>query len=149
MIKKPTFTDLMMTLTPQEAMFVVQYVKDFSARRAATSVGMQPDQGYKLLNEPHIAKMVENICIDALEACNIDAEWLLMEMVDNHSIARFSNNITASNTALGQIAKHTMVDANASDKLNMNIHTDKDVADRLTRGRVRAAEAAKTTVSFM
>jgi len=73
---------------------------------------------------------------------------VLMEAVDNHMIARQQGNISASNTALGLCAKHKMVDAFAAEKIEVN--SDKDIMERLQRGRKRAngGEPDDDEVSF-
>lgn len=129
-------------LKPSYASFVVEYVKDCSARRAAEASGYDPDYGSVLLKKPEIKEVVHNILAKRLETTHIDAEWVLMEAVDNHQIARQTGNITASNTALGLVAKHTMVDAFAADKIEVN--SDKEVMDRLLRGRKRVAGTEET-----
>ena len=134
-----TITDLT-GLKPKEANFVIEFVKDFAARRAAEASGYSPDYGHKLMTKDHIQQAIDRILEARLETSHIDAEWVLMEAVDNHMIARQQGNITASNTALSLVAKHTMVDAMASDKLNMNIHADKEITEKLMRGRQRLRE---------
>jgi hypothetical protein len=135
-------------LHPKEANFVIEYCKDFGARRAAEASGYSPDYGHKLLEQPHIIAAVERVIESRLDASHIDAEWVLMEAVDNHMIARQAGNITASNTALTLVAKHVFVDAFAAEKVNVN--TDKDVMERLLRGRQRAAgKLVDGEVSFL
>ena len=131
-------------LDTREARFVVEYVKDLNARRAAKASGHGPDAGYKLREKENISAAIFHILNQALESAKIDAEWLLMEVVDNHMLARQAGNLPASNTALNLIAKHTMVDAMASDKMNLNVHGDKDVMERLQRGRERARNKQAT-----
>lgn len=125
-------------LKPKEANFVIEYCKDFSPRRAAEASGFDPDYGYTLLKKEPIAEAIDRILESRLEASNIDAEWVLMEAVDNHMIARQSGNISASNTALNMIAKHVFVDAFAAEKVEVN--SDKEIMERLLRGRKRAAQ---------
>jgi hypothetical protein len=125
-------------LKPAEMNFVIEFCKDFNAQRAAIASGYAPGTGYELKNRDTINAAIEKVLEGRLEASHIDAEWVLMEAVDNHMLARQMENITASNTALALIAKHTMVDAMASDKLNMNIQGDKAIIERLQRGRMRA-----------
>lgn len=125
-------------LTPQEMNFVIEFSKDFNAQRAAVASGYAPGTGYSIKEKPQINAAIEMILQNRLETSHIDAEWVLMEAVDNHMLARQADNITASNTALTLIAKHTMVDAMASDKLNMNVQGDQAVIERLLRGRRRA-----------
>lgn len=104
-------------------------------RRAATVSGYCAENGYKLLKHEHIAEAIDKILESRLDASHIDAEWVLMEAVDNHMIARQQGNISASNTALGLCAKHKMVDAFAAEKIEVN--SDKEVMERLLRGRKR------------
>lgn len=125
-------------LTPQEAKFVTEYVKDYNARRAAKSAGYSADHGYALLEKPGIAAALQHITMQALDACHIDAQWVLMEAVDNHLISRQMGNISASNTALRMIMNHSQVDAVASNKVDVEVTTDAAVHERLARGRHRA-----------
>ena len=134
MPQRITISDLT-GLKPKEANFVIEYCKDWSARRAATASGYAADSGYALAEKPHVAAAIERVLASRLDASHIDAEWVLMEAVDNHFIARLMGNITASNTALGICAKHKMVDAFAAEKIEVS--SDKDVMDRLMRGRKR------------
>jgi len=122
-------------LTPKEANFVIEYCKDFHARRSAEASGYKPDSGYELKEKDHIKKAINHILNQRLEASDIDAEWVLMEAVDNHLIARQAGNLTASNTSLNLVAKHVFVDAFAAEKINVT--DDKEVMERLIRGRKR------------
>jgi len=125
----------MIRLPPKKANFVVEYIKDFATRRAAEASGYSPDHGYRLLEDPDINAAIEYIIQQRLEANQIDADWLLTEMVDNHMIARQQGNISASNTALNMVGKHKRVDAFAADKIKVS--TDADVIDRLAAARKR------------
>ena len=137
-------------LAPKHANFVIEYCKDFHARRAATASGFAPDSGYDLIKRDDVAAAIDNVLAQRLEASHIDAEWALMEAVDNHLIARQSGNISASNTSLGMIMKHNMVDALAADKVEVS--SDKEVMERLLRGRKRLGKEptndADSEVSF-
>lgn len=124
--------------------FAIEYSKDFNARRAAAVCGYSPDSGYSLSSRDDVQDVLNIIASKRVEASHIDAEWVLMEAVDNHMIARQNDNITASNTALGLIAKHTLVDAMASDKMNLNVKGDKDVMERLMRARARTSASPAT-----
>ena len=119
----------------EEANFVVEYIKDFAPRRAAEASGYAPDTGYSLLQKKGISAAIEYIIQQRLEVNQIDADWLLTEMVDNHMIARQQGNISASNTALNMVGKHKRVDAFAADKIKVS--TDADVIDRLAAARKR------------
>lgn len=136
-------------LPPRDAAFVVEYIKDFSPRRAAEAVGLAADTGHKIMKNPGVAEAIEYILHKRLEDNQIDADWLLYEMVDNHMIARQQGNITASNTALSMVAKHKRVDAFAADKIKVS--TDADVVERMVaaRKRLSKAEDKDDDVSFM
>lgn len=123
-------------LQPKELNFVIEYCKDFSPRRAAEASGYAPDSGYQIKEKPIIQAAINKVLESRLEASHIDAEWVLMEAVDNHMIARQAGNISASNTALTMVAKHTFVDAFAAEKVEVS--SDADVMARLLRGRERA-----------
>lgn len=139
----------MIKLSPKKASFVVEYMKDFSPRRAAEASGYSPDRGYEIMKEDEVSHAIESIIQKRLEANLIDADWLLGEMVDNHLIARQQGNITASNTALNMVGKHKRVDAFAADKIKVS--TDSDVMDRLNAARTRMKELKEDDdgVSFM
>lgn len=123
-------------LDPQKANFVIEYTKDFDPQRAAEASGLDPSDGYKLLKLENVERVINSVIQQRLEAADIDAQWLLMEAVDNHRIARQTGKIAASNAALNMIAKHYAVDAYAADKVE--VQTDKEIAARLLRGRQRA-----------
>lgn len=118
-------------------MFVIEYLKTRSASQAAEALGMSPDTGAKLLRRDDVQDAISYALKKYYEEAAIDAEWLLMELVDNHYLARQQGNISASNQALNTIAKHAAVDAFAAEK--MELATDNDRIARLLRGRKRAA----------
>ncbi len=140
---------LLYGLSAQDATFIVEYVKDFSPRRAAECAGYAPDHGYELLKRDDIIKCVRKIIEGRMTDINIDAEWLLHELVDNHRIARQHGNITASNTALGTLAKHVSVDALAKQKVELDVVSDRELTDRLIRGRKRMNDENDGEVSFL
>jgi phage terminase small subunit len=133
-------------LTPQEANFVIEYCKDFSARRAAEASGYAADSGYQIKDKPLVAAAIEKVLVQRLESSHIDAEWVLMEAVDNHMIARQAGNVSASNTALGMVMKHKFVEAMAAEKVD--VYDDRDVMERLLRGRKRMNDDEGDEVSF-
>jgi len=143
MVRRITSKELV-GLDPQRCNFVIEYCKDWSARRAAEASGYSPDYGYTLRDEPAVVEAIGRILSERLEASHIDAEWVLMEAVDNHLIARQQGNISASNTALNLVAKHTFVDAFAAEKVEVS--SDKEVMERLLRGRRRLQQ---DDVSFL
>lgn len=125
----------LMGLTDKQLCFVLEYIKDLDHRRAAEASGYDPDYGHKLRWTFEVAAAIEFVFKQKLEAAQIDPEWVLMELVDNHMIARQHGKISASNAALAIIAKHALVDAFAADKV-MNV-SDQQVIERLQRARKR------------
>ena len=139
-------------LTAQEINFVIEYLKDFHPRHAAERSGYHPDRGAQLLAQPHIEDAMRKVMQRRLVASDIDAQWLLMELVDNHGLARQSGKLTASNTALATIAKLAAVDAFAADKVIQV--SDQQVLERLQRARKRVGadtlgNAPADPVSFL
>ena len=127
---------------PEYWRFVEEYVKDFNARRAARVSGLDPDQAYAVRDGPLVAETIQRVVEHKLASKDINKEWVLMFAVDNAIIARQSGNISASNTALTIVAKHTDVDAFAAEK-----HEISDSADLVTR--LQRARARMTKVSFL
>ena len=68
----------------------------------------------------------------------MDAEWLLKEMRDNHYLARQAGELSASNAALKMIAGHTLVDANATTKVE--VIGEDELVRRLSASRAARAE---------
>ena len=110
----------MIGLNYKELNFVVEYGKDFDPRRAASVSGYKTSRGVDLLALPKIQQALDNILEDRLIASDITAEWLLLQAVDNHFLARYRGNLAASNAALTIIAKHKQVGALTPDTENDN-----------------------------
>lgn len=122
-------------LTASHANFLIEYIKDFSARAAAERSGFAPDYGFKLLEREDIKHSLEGVMQQRLDSAGIDADWLLMELVDNHILARQQGKISASTGALDKIARHAAVDAYSAEKVH--IVGDDMVRERLLRARKR------------
>lgn len=124
----------------QRITFVVEYLKDYNPRRAAEAAQYaDPSYGYTLLNDDELVKKALSLVVSRrLQESDIDAEWLLYEAVDNHMLARQAGNLSASNSALQLIGKIALVDAFASDKIE--VIGNEEVVARLARGRKRASE---------
>lgn len=134
-------TEHLVGLSPKYATFVIEYCKDWDARRAAEASGYPPDYGYQLVQRPEIQAAVDRIVSHRAQAAEIDAEWVLMEAVDNHRISRQRGNLAASNKALDLVARHIMVDAFAAQKVDMDVNSSEAMIERLHRGRARVAAA--------
>lgn len=136
-MKHITMSDLYgCDLSFKEAAFVLEYIKDFDTRRAAKVAGWHPDTGYQLLKQENITDALSQLQQVKLENCMVDAEWVLMEAVDNHMLARQAGNIGASNKALELVGKLAQVDAFAAKKIELS--SDKELAEALKRARGRS-----------
>jgi len=129
----------------QHAFFVIEYCKDQDAPRAAEVCGYEPTTGHKLLKRDDIKEAINGVLARRMQQSDIDAEWLLYELVDNHMIARTKGNLAASNSALREIAKHKAVDAYSAEKVVIESH--EVVKNRLLRARDRTGD--KTEITFI
>jgi hypothetical protein len=132
-VRLDTLDDII--LTPQEATFVIEYCKDYALRRAAEASGVDPDTASEFKRRTGVTRAIDHLIGQRWSNSNIDAEWLLLELADNHLIARQQGNINASNAALALIAKHASVDAFAATKIE--VAGDKEIVERLQRSRER------------
>lgn len=124
-------------LHPKEATFVLEYCAgEFSARNAAERSGYSPEHGYKLLKKEHVKACVDRILAHRKHTSDINAEHVLKSAEMHRKISLHLGQMTAANRALDIIAKHTFVNAYAPDKVEVT--TDKDILERLQRGRARA-----------
>lgn len=122
-------------LTPRHANFLIEYIKDFNARSAAERAGYSPDSAFNLLDREDIQEVLGRVMQQRLDNAGIDAEWLLMELVDNHVLARQQGKINQSTGALDKIARHAAVDAYSAEKVH--VVGDEEVRNRLLRARKR------------
>lgn len=125
-------------MSTSKALFVVEYLKHGVVTRACDAHGVSVVTAQKWLKEPAIEQLVGKMIFARMKASNIDAEWALMESVDNHYLARADGNIAGSNSALRNIMNHAAVDAFAAEKVL--IASDEAIKDRLLRGRRRMNE---------
>lgn len=123
-------------LKPREAMLAIEYVKDCDLMRAARCTNHSLEEAQELMARPDFKTALDGMIQQIQENAGIDKEWLLTEAADNHRIARATGNLGASNTALKIIGQHQHVDAFAAEKVE--ISTDKELMERLLRGRQRA-----------
>lgn len=132
-----TSSDLL-GLDAKEINFVIEYMKDYDPRRAAERAGYHPDTGNGLLQKQAVIAAIHQVASHRLSAADIDAQWLMLELVDNHILARQAGKLTASNQALGTIARLAAVDAFAADKV-LTV-SDEAVLSRLQRARGKLFE---------
>ncbi len=94
---------------------MIEYTKEFDPTSAALRTGFKRSEGPSLLSMPRIQRAIDNVLSVRLQASDITAEWVLMQAVDNHILARSKGNMNASNAALMIIAKHKFVNAHGPD----------------------------------
>lgn len=122
-------------LSHREAAFVGQYIKDLRVGAAAERAGLSASIGSKMIAMQHVEEAICQALKVRQDFNGIDAQWVLMELVDNHYLARQDSNLSASNQALGILAKHSSIDAMAASRVLLVGE------DELTR-RLNASRAA-------
>ena len=127
-------------MSVQEVLFAIEYVKDFLAGAAAVRAGMSSARGAEFLERPLVQAAINLLLERRRQEVSIDAEWVMWEAVDNHTLARQMGNLTASNKALEIIGRLATVDAFAAEKVKVSV--DDDMMARLDRGRQRARQQA-------
>jgi len=93
------------------ALLIIEWLKDFSLQRAAEAAGMTFENATKVMKREDVRAIVDGQLEELMHNSQIDAQWLLFELVDNHRLARQQGNIAASNAALRIIAQHVTVKA--------------------------------------
>lgn len=120
-------------ILPRYKRFVLEYLKDMNERRAAVICGFNPDEVDAVFEEPGVRELINANLDRRMDLANIDAAWLLQEMIENHYLARQEGKLSASNQILSVIGKHTQIDAFAAERVE--VKTDSDLKERLKRGR--------------
>lgn len=127
-----------MALPPQLVCFVVEYTKDFNRLRAARASGVHPQDLDAILDREDILNGIAAAVQRRNEITQLDSDWVMTELADNHIIAKQTGNLGASNKALELIGKLARVDAFAAQRVDLTVSDD--IVERLSRGRQRAAE---------
>lgn len=122
-------------ISPEHRIFAIEFCKDFNERRAAGVAGFEPDRGYSLKKIPVVKDAIDAILKARSMEAEVDAEWLQMQGVDNHWLARQQGKIGESTAALTFVAKLSGVDAFAAQKVE--VKSDSEIIDRLLRARER------------
>lgn len=90
--------------------------------RAANASRVDVDEASLWISGDHaVRRAVDRIIAERLEEAEINLDWVLYELKDNHHLARQQGNLTASNKALDQLAKHKSIDAYAASKVDANV----------------------------
>ena len=128
----------MVGLDLKRVMFIIEYCKDYNARRAAKVVGFRPDQGYDLLAEEAVDLKICEIARDRINEGLYDPDWVMFKYVDVYNISMQEGKLAVANAALTNIGKLAAVDAFAAEKV-MAVN-DNAVLERLKRGRDRSLQ---------
>lgn len=120
---------------PKKANFLVEFVKDRNAARAAAAMGLSSELGYQIRDELEATGVIDKL-IEALTHEVVDKEWLLVKARDTYTCAMQAGQYGAANGSLKIIGQHADIDAFAADKVQMGL--DETLVDRLRRGRERA-----------
>lgn len=72
-------------LTPKERLFVLEYIVDLNATKAAIRVGYSAKTaaqiGYENLRKPHIAKAIDEAIKERADRLKVDASWVLQRLM--------------------------------------------------------------------
>lgn len=113
--------------------FVIEYLKDYNSGRACIVAGYSPGDADDLLADPEISKVIVKALDGRMELANIDAAWIMQQLIENHYLARQDGKYQTSNQAIIALGKLAGVDAFAAQKIELS--TDKELAERLERAR--------------
>lgn len=121
-----------------DAVFVIEYFKDYNPRDAAERAGMDGELGYKMMKKPEIEEAIQSVIQEGIDDLQYDAQSLLMDLHDNFKLARQKGNLSAANKSLELMARHVSVDAMAKQKVELDVVSDEKIMEKLQRGRKRA-----------
>jgi phage terminase small subunit len=97
-------------LSAKQERFCKEYMIDLNATQAAIRTGYSArsaySQGQRLLKHAEIAKALQDMQENAGKLVDMTAEWVLIQLKENHTIARENGDIGHSNKALELIGKH-------------------------------------------
>lgn len=102
-------------LTLKQQLFCLEYVKDGNGTQAAVRAGYSEDTARVIASEnltkPAIAEQIARLKRDRQEKIQVDAEWLLRELVVQYHKAADGDREAAALKALDLIGKHCDVGA--------------------------------------
>jgi phage terminase small subunit len=147
-------------LTPRQALFRDEYLKDLNAAAAAKRAGLSPKSAAKLMRSEAVKTAIDDALKARSEATGITAEWVLREAVslyqrciqeikpalhpksrkqmkDAEGNPLFTFNASVAARALELIGKHTTIGAWA-EKVEVTA-PGMSVVELLQRGRARVA----------
>lgn len=69
-------------LSPQQRMFVMEYLRDTMSGPAAERMGLSRSQGYKLMGQPEVLAALDEQTKLRSERVGYDADWVLQQLGD-------------------------------------------------------------------
>lgn len=97
-------------MTSKQSTFISEYLVSMNATAAAKAAGYSEKSaraiGCELLTKPDIALDIRKRQQQRGERTQTDADWVITELVANHTMAREKGDIGASTRALELIGKH-------------------------------------------
>lgn len=121
-------------LTQKQQDFVYEYLKSGNATDAAIKAGYSEKTSYSIgqenLNKPVIAEEINKRRSEVVKKHNIDVDWIVTQLKENHELAREFGEISNSNKAIELIGKTKIVSAFEKEvQAEVNLHQSRDVKD--------------------
>lgn len=102
-------------LTHKQQMFCLEYIKDGNATRSAIDAGYSEKSAYSIgeenLRKPEVSQEIARLKRERSQKVQVDAEWLLRELVLQYQKATDGDRDAAALKALDLIGKHCDVGA--------------------------------------
>lgn len=102
-------------LTPKQELFCLEYMKDLNITQAATRAGYSAKTarviGQETLLKPAVQARLDELLAERSAKVQIDAEWVLRELVKQYGKADETGDISVALSALEKTGKHVGVQA--------------------------------------
>ena len=130
----------------KHVLFVILYCQSCSVHAASEAMGIEPAEGAKFMRRDDVQMAISYRLRDRYND-EINPDWVLTQLVENHHLARQKGQINASNTALKLIGTFGGIDAFVPEKILMA--SDESKVERLLRGRQRVSQIKSDEPSFI
>lgn len=121
-------------MTPKQAAFVNEYLKDLNGKQAAIRVGYAPGsaevQASRLLTNVKVAAAVAEAKAKRAEECGIDAAWVLREAKRTYEACHAADKLSEAVSALKLVGTHIDVQA-FKERIAQEHSIDREVAEWL------------------
>lgn len=137
------------SLPVKERKFLSEYLVDFNERRAAKVSNIPEQNAYKLLYEDRIQAELNIVLTEIVEDAVVDKKFILSELKKLYEINMQMSNYKEAHNNLKTMMTHIDVDALAKNKVEVDDVTDRDMVERLRKGRLRAVGEVDPNVGFL